>query len=409
MVMYSLNYLFSPAIQYEVTQAIAVYKMKITPAEYFPLAIGGIFCFHAGLYSIKTKIFTGDFITTGVQKELNERILKQWLIGGLALTFLGPFFPGELSFVAYLLSSIKYIGAFGLFIIAKKKYKWYLIGILLLEVINALRSGMFHDMVVWVLFFGMVWTFLNKPNFTTKLSLSLIAVFALFTLQSVKSTYRQQLQAGGGGITSFSSAVSSQNSSEGGLLNLTNLASSITRANQGVIFASSVKNMDTKQNFQDLNLVKLYAEAAILPRVLAANKLEAGDIKIFNQFSGIRVLKGTSMGLGVFADGYIAYGKFGTLIFAFVFGLMCAGVFKICERWSAISPFFILFCFPLLNYAVRADCETQTWMGHIIKGLIIFGILIYFTKRYFVKRIQYDETPEEPKVSLSPQLIPNSV
>jgi hypothetical protein len=414
LMMYGLNYLFSPALTYEVTQEIAIYKMKLTPETYFSLAIPAMFCLHAGLYTIKTKIFTPTFNLDSVQRFLNESLLKQWLIAGVILYFIRPFFPGDLAFIVYLLSGIRYLAAFGLFILDKKKYKWYLLGILFIEVSRSLAEGMFHDMTVWLLFFGLMWAYLKKPSQSRKLVLGVIIFFCFFILQSTKESYREQLQSGeGGGFSSFSSAVSKKSGGEEGLFNFQNFANSITRANQGWIFASSVNKMNFKQNYQDLELVKKYAEAAILPRFIAPDKLEAGDKGVFNQFSGafIAAYSSTSMGLGLFADGYISYGAYGTFIFAFLFGLICALVFKTIERWSRISPIFILFFFPLLNYAVRADCESQTWMGHIVKGLLTFGVVMYFTKHWFRKKTMSFNTPvsEKEELSPSPHLISNTI
>jgi hypothetical protein len=39
---------------------------------------------------------------------------------------------------------------------------------------------------------------------------------------------------------------------------------------------------------------------------------------------------------------------------------------------------------PLLNYAVRPDCELQTTLNHLTKGLFLFGILVTITKFNFV-------------------------
>ena len=114
------------------------------------------------------------------------------------------------------------------------------------------------------------------------------------------------------------------------------------------------------------------------------------------------------MGLGLFADGYISYGFNGLLIFAFVFGLLCAIVFKVIEKWTGISPVFALFFFPILNYAVRADCETQTWMGHIVKGLIVFSILMYYTKRWFRRKQSELEENTEPATQQDIQLVPTT-
>jgi hypothetical protein len=388
--MYGLNYLFGPAITYEVTQNFSLFKMKLTPELYFSMAIPGMFCLHLGLYAIKTNIFNPDFNISKTQSTVTETVLKQWLIGGVVAYFVRPFFPAEFAFLLYLLSGIRYLAALGLFVVNKKKYKWYLLGLLFLEVSRSLAEGMFHDMTVWLLFFGILWSYLYKPNVVQKLIMGVVAIFFFFVLQSTKDTYRQQLRSGEeGGFSAFTDAVSQKDHTDGGqggLFNFQNFANAITRANQGWIFASSANTMQFRQNYQGLTLVKRYAEAALLPRALAPDKLEAGDITIFNQFSGVRILKGTSMGLGLFADGYIAYGAFGVLVFCFLFGLLCAGVFKIIEGWAGVSPVFVLFIFPLLNYAVRADCETQTWMGHIVKGVFVFAILIAFYKKYMARK-----------------------
>ncbi|MDQ6608214.1 MAG: hypothetical protein M3Y85_00110 [Bacteroidota bacterium] len=412
LVMYGLNYLFAPALTFELTQQISIYKMRLDPAEYFGMAIPAIFFLHAGLFSIKTKIFTYNFNLTRIQALLNQSLLKQLLIIGVLLTFTGPFFPGELAFIVYLLSGIKYVAAFGLYILDKKKYKWYLFGLLFIEAAGSLRVGMFHDLVIWILFFSMLWTYLTKPDTTKKLVLGVTAILCFFILQTAKGTYRAQLVAGGGGLSSFSSAVS-KNAEGGGLFSFENFALSLTRANQGWIFSSSVDYMNRRKNFQGTTLLKQYAEAAILPRFMAPNKLEAGDKKIFNEFSGahISLYSSTSMGLGLLADGYISYGTVGTMLFCLFFGIMCALVFKVIEKWSRISPIFALFFFPLLNYAVRPDCESQTWMGHIVKGLVAFSIVMYFISSYIrrkTKTINLKDVQED-EIVLQPHLLSNPI
>ena len=406
LVIYGLNYIFSPALTYELTQQVSFYKMRLSPEEYFPLAIPALFCLHAGLYVIKTKIFTYSFDLDKAELQVNQNLLKQWLIGGVLLSFVSPFLAGDIGFAVYLLSGVRYLAAFGLFIIDKRKYKWYLFGILFIETVNALRLGMFHDLVVWVLFFGLLWTYLKKPSVQMKFVLTLLVCLAFFVLQITKATYRQQLSSGNAGFSSFSSAVS-KNTEGAGLFSLSNFALSVSRANQGWIFASSVSRANVMQNFQGMNLVSKYAEAALLPRVLAPNKLVAGDKTIFNTYSGYKVKSGTSMALGLFADGYISYGKMGTFVFAFLFGILCGLVFKIIGNWTSVTPFFALFFFPIMNYAVRADCETQAWMGHMVKGVIVFGILVHFAKKYFRRKLSAldEEEPDQPEVELGKPLV----
>lgn len=62
-------------------------------------------------------------------------------------------------------------------------------------------------------------------------------------------------------------------------------------------------------------------EAAFLPRILAPNKLDAGDKTLVFKYAGISLRKHTSMSLGSMADAYINYGRTGGCIFMFALGL----------------------------------------------------------------------------------------
>jgi hypothetical protein len=163
-----------------------------------------------------------------------------------------------------------------------------------------------------------------------------------------------------------------------------NLLSTLNRGNQAWIFASAKERMDRTGDYQGLNILGIYLEAALLPRILAPNKIKSGDKKIFNTFSGHQINENTSMGLGVFADGYIAFGYWGVIFFTFGLGLLFSFTFKIIEKWAKLSEFYVLMVLPLLNYAIRPDCELQTTINHVAKGLIIIGILVTLTKFNFV-------------------------
>lgn len=390
MLIYGLNYLFSPALSYRVNQ-YSGYHMKLPEEDYFALAIPSILLLQAGLNIVKTKIFQFHFKTVRLQSLLNHKMLVQWFYAGILFRFLNPLMPSDLAFVFYLLSGIRFVAAYGLFLVDKSRYKWHLYAILFLELLMALQQGMFHDFVMWLLFFGIFWVYITKPSRNLKLMLGAGLFLFVYILQVTKADYRQQIGANGGeaGLSAFEDAVSkNMDEEDGGLFDESKTTGSLSRVNQAWIFASTANRMNHIQDYQGLSLIGKYAEAAFLPRFLAPDKLRAGDKAIFNKFSGHRVSPGTSMGLGFLADGYIAYGVMGTYVFAFVLGLIFTLVFKIVEQWSKISPFFILLIFPILNYAVRPDCETQTIMGHIVKGLFVFGCLAWYYSVHFSKQIR---------------------
>lgn len=386
--LYGLNYLFSPAFIY-LLNPTGTYRMKLPEGEYFMLAIPCIFLLQLGMNCWKTGIFKVSFETVKLQSILNQQVLVSWLYAGVALKFLNPFFPSDLAFFFYLLSGIRFAAAYGLFVLDARRYKWHLIGLLVLELSGSLGQGMFHDFVMWAAFFGLFWVFYKKPSMNFKLAMGVVVLLCVYILQITKSDYRAQIgQSGGeGGLASFQDAVAKNVENETSLFGTSKIAASLTRVNQAWIFASAAHRMNHIQDYQGLEVVGKYAEAAFLPRFIAPDKMMAGDRQIFNRFSGHYVTSSTSMGLGFFADGYIAYGKIGAYVFAWILGLIFCLIFKTVEYWSKVSPFFVFLLFPILNFAVRPDCETQTVMGHIVKGLFVFGGLMWYYSEYFSRRV----------------------
>ena len=386
--LYAINYLLSPAIIYSLPTELVEYAMKIVPGDYFPLALLGMGGLIAGTYSLKnSRLFTPNIKLTEIEAYLNATVLQQWVIGGIVSSLIATYFPGEIAFLIYLISLIRYVGAFGLISMDLKRYWPYTLGLFLYEFISALKYGMFHDFIMWVIFFLIYITFLIKLSTIRKIVFLGLGLIFFSTIQNSKSSYRAAVANGGGGISDFiNTAKVSDISGEQDFFLSTDFIGSITRINQAWILASTVDNIDKTQNFQELENVKLYLEAALLPRVLAKNKLQSGNKEIFNKYSGHTISQGTSMGLGIFADGYIAYGTWGVLIFGYALGLLFAYVFKIVIKWTQISPIFFLFIFPILNYAVRPDCEVQTILGHIVKSVLVYGCIVWYYKSYFKKR-----------------------
>ena len=362
--------------------------MKKVPEDYFPLALLGMIGLIAGTYSLKNApLFTPNIKLTEIEAYLNVTVLQQWVIGGIVLSLIAAYFPGEIAFLIYLISLIRYIGAFGLISMDARRYWPYTLGLLLYEFISALKYGMFHDFMMWIIFFLIYMTFLIKLSTIKKMIFMVLGILLFSTIQNSKGSYRASVAEGGGGIGGFINTVKvSDFNSEQDYFLSADFIGAITRINQAWIFASTVDNMDKNQNFQELENVKLYLEAALLPRIIAKNKLESGNKEIFNKYSGHTISQGTSMGLGIFADGYISFGTWGVLIFGYALGLLFAFVFSMVLKWTQISPIFFLFIFPILNYAVRPDCEVQTILGHIVKSVIVYGLIVRYYKSYFKKR-----------------------
>jgi hypothetical protein len=384
LLLYALNYLVSPSITFLLGEKITIYNLKLSPEVYFNLAIPGFGLFYAGIFGLKTNLFNPNFSSINISTIINEKLLKKVTFFAILSSLLTSFLPGELAFVVYLFSLIQYVAAFSLFALnPQKNFVWPIIT-LIFVLYKSFLAGMYHDAIMWLLFFAIIFIYIKKPTLKIKLVGLFFAIIFILFIQSIKQSYRQEVWFGGkeASIATVSEVGYSKANTDI-ILGEENLLGSLTRSNQAWIFASTVENMDRNKNFQGLTIVYKYLEASLLPRFLAPDKIKSGEKEIFNTFSGHTISSGTSMGLGIFADGYIAYGAVGVYIFGFALGLIFALTFKLVESWTKISPFYVLLIFPLLNYAVRPDCELQTTINHLSKGILLYGLIVWYTKNKF--------------------------
>ena len=83
------------------------------------------------MFIFPTKIFNIDYQKVGQSTIVNKDFLIRSTIFGLVLNLSSRFFPGELGFIAYLFSMVRFVGAFALLSIDRKLWYWSALVILL--------------------------------------------------------------------------------------------------------------------------------------------------------------------------------------------------------------------------------------------------------------------------------------
>ena len=165
------------------------------------------------------------------------------------------------------------------------------------------------------------------------------------------------------------------------VFNYKKLASSNVRINQGFILTNIMNTVPEKVPFENGKELMKILEAAVLPRIIAPNKLNAGDRTIFMKYSHIPLAPGTSMALGAMGDAYINFGVLGGCIFMFCFGLLFSEVLNRFYHFSKVYPFLLLFTPLVFYYPMRPDCELQTTLGHLVKSCFLIYMLLIFWKK----------------------------
>lgn len=371
------------------------YRMRIPETEYFAYVLPAVVFFIIGLHisagRYKGEVVDRKGIELFVQK--NPGLPYIFIVLGFFASILSGSFASELAFVFYLLGSFKFIGLFLLVLGSKQIKVWPMVIVIGSIISSSLGSGMFHDLLTWIIFSAAVFGIKYKFDFKIKLIGLSAFVFIAITIQVLKSSYREA--TGREGQKANAETITNlyeEKQAEGGVFSFNNLARANVRINQGFIITNIMETVPDQVPFANGKEMSKILEAAIMPRILAPDKLRAGDKSIFEKYSGIPLTAGTSMGLSSVGDAYINYGIFGGVIFMFILGFVYSEVLKVFHKQSFTYPVLILFVPLVFYYPIRPDCELQTILGHLVKSCFLIFVMIQVWKfRFKMERAERKE------------------
>ena len=388
-----LQLLLGPTLAYNVD--VAKIQMRIPEVEYFSYVLPAVLCFIIGLH-ISSKKLDGEFLS---EEKIVKYIASQnnlpfiFIAIGFLSSYMSNMFASELAFVFYLLAGMKFIGVF-MIIIGSRKLKIIPLMIVYGSIIaSSLNDAMFHDLLTWLIFLGVIFTIKYRPSVNIKVMMAI--AFFLFTvfIQSIKKDYRSATWEEGKitGVETLSESFE-KNETQGSFLSAKSLSKNIVRINQGYIVTNVMKTVPAVVPYSKGEELNQILTAAILPRILAPNKLTAGNQELFKKYTGLPLRKGTSMALSSVGDAYINFGIMGGCIFMFFYGLLFSEVLKAFHRYSRYYPTLLLFTPLVFYYPIRPDCELQTILGHLVKSCFLIFVIFQLWKKYL---IVYPLAPEK--------------
>jgi hypothetical protein len=369
-------------------------QMQIPQFDYFMYAIPAVLFFIMGLHvsagKLKGEFINQDKIRKYVQE--NETLPYYFVAFGFVASFIGPYFGSELGFVFFLFANFKFIGAFLLILGNKTPKPLYLVLVFGSIVASSLQQAMFHDLITWLIFLGAVLALKYKPSVNIKALFAIGFAMLALVIQQLKGDYRAATWSGqeGAGLSTF---VQTYDQSESkGRFSMESIAKSNIRINQGYIVTHIMKTVPYKVPYEDGDEMLEILKAAILPRILAPNKLMAGDRTIFMKYTGLFLMPGTSMGLSTMGDAYVNFGTFGGTIFMFFFGLLFSEILNAFYKRSFEYPVLLLFLPMVFYYPIRPDCELQTILGHLFKSCFLIFVMLHVWKA----KLKLNEQPGKP-------------
>ncbi|MBC5991625.1 hypothetical protein [Pontibacter cellulosilyticus] len=385
----TVQWVLGPFLSYSLLDPFDYYYMPVPQDVYFALAIPGVLLFALGLYSINDKYVNEAQLIAKLKTYLNEKhsVGLYLIFTGFLFSYLGPLFPGSLAFFFYLLSSLKYVGAFYVLLSNNNGKYLYFAGVFFFLFLDAFTSSMFHELLLWLAFTFLLLALNLKLKLFTKFSLLCLGFVFVFAVQAIKGDYRSAIW--GGEVTEQVSKVDLLESSfetriaSEGLFNERNIHNFIYRINQGWIVGHVMAYTPKYQDHARGETIMEGVVATLLPRFLAPDKVTSGGAEYFEKYSGLILVEGTSMDLSPIGEAYANFATMGGATFMFFLGLLYAAVLSLVSKLSFTTPTLILWIPLLFQQAIKAESDITTGINHVTKAAVVIYLVYWVAKNIF--------------------------
>jgi hypothetical protein len=355
--------------------------MLIPSDDYFTFVIPAIIAMAIGFRIPLGKLQMDKNPTVymeNVQKTLVQRpMLGMYLIAtGVVSGLLDFLSPDSLKQVFFFMAHLTFVGVFYV-IYSPNKYKRIIVpSVVALMVAQSLITGMFGDLV-FILACSIVLLLLGKQvAFYKKILVTIIGLFFILVLQSVKPEYRKRvwLEGGGASPSYYASLVVERISNPSIMFDPEKLFYMAVRMNQGWLVATTMQRVPSRYEFAYGETIWKSIAAAIVPRFLWPDKPEAGGKANLKRFWGYDLV-GFSMNIGPLGEAYANFDVLGGIIFMLFYGLFFNLMLSLILRMAQKRPTLVLWIPFLFFYAIGVETDILTTTGSIVKGVFFTWII----------------------------------
>ncbi len=389
LVIAGMQWIVGAFIEYRTPFAHYKYYMYVDEATYMGFVVPAYIVFAIVLLYFAKKYDDFDFSLD--QLGAYNGIALNLLVIGVVADFSGSFVPEQLKFILFLLSNLKYVGAIALFFSPIKWHRNFLYIAVLILIGRSLTSGMFHDFILWSIFFYMFWALQRqtRPRFNL---IIIISGFILSTMiQAVKSDYRAMVWGGysGNKVSLFFDILSAKFS--GGLADNPDEQQGLNlRLNQGWIISAVMYNVPSSVPHANGATIKEAVQAALLPRFLNPDKKIAGGVENFEKYTGLQLGKNTSMGISIIGEAYANFGRYGGILFMGVWACFLGMIWGFIVKKINTNTIWIFFLPLIFIQVVKAETELVVVLNHLVKTLIFVFILFWGLSQFTNLQVAHD-------------------
>jgi len=326
------------------------------------------------------------------------------IISGIIVFGLSDFLPTELQFAFLLFFFAAFAGFLYVFYQPNFKRKILILSLFGAFIIaQSLSSGMFTIVAYMGITLFSFFFLGRKIAFWKKLSVFAISILFVFTIQSVKLSYRKytwRQEYEGSKIALFGTLVQEQATLFSDV-DLSDVFFPIYyRANQGFNVSLVMNRFPNYEEFDYGTNLSLVILSSFVPRVFWPNKPEAGGKANMKRYTGY-IIEGWSTNVGPLGEAYGSFGVTGGIIYMICLGAFVRWCYRLIFVISRRLP-LLLFWIPVIFYQVTysAEADTLQIINSIVKSAFFIWILYKIVPKWFgVIASVFDRDPKIPKTS----------
>ena len=387
----SLQWIIGPLLAYKIYPDDDFYYMAVEIDVYMSFVVPATIVFALGLYlPVTRKKMSEKRILDSIKyfikryKNIDIILISIGVISKLIIEIV----PSSIRFVLFLLSGLRFIGLYFLFLSDRKNKAVFVIVLLLWLFLTALSEALFHDLLLWLSFFMLIVGFITKPSVRKKAIYLVVFLALIISIQTIKHSFREAISEGtGSGVGLFADLVQEEVLSSDYATSESNLSAMVTRINQGWIIARIMSWTPSREPFANGETIEIAIKSAFMPRFLFPDKVKAGGRTYFTRFTGKDISDNTSMGLSLLGEAYANYGIYGGAFFMFLIGLFynlfITKIYKIAKKHPAI-----IFFIPLIFLqVVKAETDFSVIINHLFKASVAVWMIFWGLKTFFKIKI----------------------
>jgi hypothetical protein len=376
-----LQYVIVPWLSEVYPPTLPMFRMAIPSSEYLRYALPATVALWIGLHLPSSRRLSKTWEMPEVEhlSKVVQRSLDGIILVGLAVDVFVDYAPAQWAFLAYLVSTFRFVGALGWMVTRTPGWKWRVAFVLIHLTAVQSTGGLFYLVVHWGGYFLLVYAFMKRWRWQMAVAL-VVSMMGLSLLQSVKPTFRTSLseQQVSGPIESFTrlTGLLWEKLKTGEIVDTSgDINDSLVRFNQGWIIARIMTRVPAQEPYAMGQTLYDGVVFSIVPRFLFPEKKEGSSRTLFAQFTGIELTMGTRMGLGIIGEFYANFGLWGGVTTTFLYGCLIGYVFLQFADRAQKNPLWWAVASTVLLPSVEPGFNFEDILNHVTKAAVVLLIL----------------------------------